>query len=456
MIWETSHLDGRIELSTNHWDENFTIYYLDQKMRSQDSEFSTICDLVRKGICNKKVIDYMNLHVKDCPDENCNSNYAQGKLCIIVTTNKDRERINNDMLTKLLPNSKAYVVSSIDQSTNVKNLPPISSKLPLTRTGQLESEIVFKEGAPVMITSNHREQKYKNNGIVNGSRGYIDSIQSSKDNPDVAEVIWVRFHDDKTGQLLRIDNRALLQQHKPKDDKAVPIMKQKKQFSVKGSVKWLREQFPLTLCYAITAHKSQGQTLDQTIIDFSSQISRFGNGSFYTALSRVKFGSNFFLKKFKPEYIKANPALEKKIASMKLYSPYNFKKVYLDEKIYKNEEEIKVGYININNLLTGNSDVFLNEDQNLLELDIIAVADTRLEENNTMEDLKRQLSNWKILHRCDSDDNMKHMGLLLLQPRKSPKNITFEVGSRTSRKTCLLYTSPSPRDQRGSRMPSSA
>ena len=31
-----------------------------------------------------------------------------------------------------------------------------------------------------------------------------------------------------------------------------------------------------------------------------------------------------------------------------------------------------------------------------------------------------------------------------------------EVGLIDRRKTCLLYTSPSPRDQRGSRMPSSA
>ena len=32
--------------------------------------------------------------------------------------------------------------------------------------------------------------------------------------------------------------------------------------------------------------------------------------------------------------------------------------------------------------------------------------------------------------------------------------VTFEDSTTT--KTCLLYTSPSPRDQRGSRMPSSA
>ena len=33
---------------------------------------------------------------------------------------------------------------------------------------------------------------------------------------------------------------------------------------------------------------------------------------------------------------------------------------------------------------------------------------------------------------------------------------TFEAGSDTTVIGCLLYTSPSPRDQRGSRMPSSA
>ena len=86
-------------------------------------------------------------------------------------------------------------------------------------------------------------------------RGFIDSIQPSEDNPDVAEVIWVRFNDDKVGQLLRHDNRHLLNQHKPNDRLAVPIMKQKKTFHGQGSVNWMREQFPLTLCYAITAHK---------------------------------------------------------------------------------------------------------------------------------------------------------------------------------------------------------
>ena len=65
----------------------------------------------------------------------------------------------------------------------------------------------------------------------------------------------MRFNDDKVGQLLRHDKKDLLRQHKPNDPLAVPIKKQKKTFRAQGSVDWMRTQFPLTLCYAVTAHK---------------------------------------------------------------------------------------------------------------------------------------------------------------------------------------------------------
>ena len=130
-------------------------------------------------------------------------------------------------------------------------------------------------------------------------RGFIDSIQTSQDNPDVAEVIWVRFHDDKVGQLLRYDNRHLLNQHKPNDRLAVPIIKQKKTFRLQGRTNWMRTQFPLTLCYATTAHKSQGQTLEEVIIDFSSKKATIQNGSFYNQLNilslKVVENNNFLL-----------------------------------------------------------------------------------------------------------------------------------------------------------------
>ena len=117
----------------------------------------------------------------DCPSENDNSKYADG-------SNAAREAINNSKLEKLLPDRKPYYSNAADKSTNNPNAPEVSDKLPLTRTGQLQKNIIFKEGAPLMITSNHPKAKYKNNGLVNGASGYIDSIQATKEDPDLAEV----------------------------------------------------------------------------------------------------------------------------------------------------------------------------------------------------------------------------------------------------------------------------
>ena len=45
-------------------------------------------------------------------------------------------------------------------------------------------------------------------------------------------------------------------------------------------------QFPLKLCGAVTAHKSQGQSLSRVAIDISEPA--FAHGSLYIALSRVQ------------------------------------------------------------------------------------------------------------------------------------------------------------------------
>ena len=417
LIWEKSFIDGRIDLSPNHWDENFTIFYLDEKMRSLDKEFSIISDKVRKGICDSEVYQYLIRHVNDCPNENSNSHYAEGKLSIVVTTNAERDKINLEKLEQLLPNEKAYTISSKDESINRRIAPKPSKDLPHTQTGQLETTFIFKKGAPVMVTSNHSELRYKNNGIVNGARGYIDSIQVSKENAEDIEVIWVVFKEESTGRLLREDNKHLLKFHKPHNPCAVPIKKQRKKFHNNS---WLREQFPLTLSYAVTAHKCQGQTLDEVIIDFSSGKSRINAGSFYTAMSRVRFGCNLFLKDFKQEYIVANPNIEKKLQAMKASVPYEFKKVTLDTKIFKvPNDEVKMGYVNINSLYEGKSDSFLNEDSNLLELDFLAISDTRLTASNSTNELYQRLNNWNVIGRGDSSDGMKHMGMVLLQSKKS-------------------------------------
>ena len=62
---------------------------------------------------------------------------------------------------------------AMDRSTNLENAPEVSTNLSLTQTGGLEAKLIIKKDAPIIITSNHPQAKYKENGIVNGARGYI-------------------------------------------------------------------------------------------------------------------------------------------------------------------------------------------------------------------------------------------------------------------------------------------
>lgn len=65
-----------------------------------------------------------------------------------------------------------------------------------------------------------------------------------------------------------------------------------------------RKQFPLTLAYAISIHKSQGSTIDRMVVDLGKDI--FANGQAYVALSRCKNLRSLMLKNFVPYKIKSN------------------------------------------------------------------------------------------------------------------------------------------------------
>ena len=422
MIWETTYMDNRLDISPNYWDEYFRIYYLTEKMRSQDQEYSDICDKVRKGICDESVIRYMESHIGKCPSEDSNDSYQTGKFCTIVKTNKAREKINQDKLEELLPKQKIYYVEAIDKSTNNPKPPTLLKNLPLTRTGQLPFSIILKEGCPVMVTSNHEKKRYKQDGIVNGAKGFIDSIQPSLENPDMAEVVWVRFVDTRVGQLLRQDSSELLKFHTPNDKLAVPIIKTKKRFNIAGDTEYLRNMFPLTVCYSVTAHKSQGGTLEEVKVDYSDP-GRNTDGSFYTSISRISFGKNLFLKDFKVEYVKANPDVEKKIMSMQTFKKYAFKKTYIMDSVFVSNEELKIGYLNVNDLMTSQSCTFIDQDINLQALDILVISDTRLVKEHSDEYVQSCFHRWSILARYDSKDQQKHMGMLLLKSNSSHEGI---------------------------------
>ena len=148
------------------------------------------------------------------------------------------------------------------------------------------------------------------------------------------------------------------------------------------------------------------------------------NGLFYTAMSRVKTGDNLFIRNFSENYVTANPAVEEKKQAMEIFSKYEFKKVYLHEKIFDNDEELKLGYINTRRLLEGKSLEFINNNRNLQGLDYLVVADTSLDKSTSDQFLADHLSNWRVHHRLDAKDGQRHMGFLVLQGQSASVEIS--------------------------------
>ena len=148
------------------------------------------------------------------------------------------------------------------------------------------------------------------------------------------------------------------------------------------------------------------------------------NGLFYTAMSRVKTGDNLFIRNFSENYVTANPAVEEKKQAMEIFSRYEFKKVYLHEKIFDNDEELKLGYINTRRLLEGKSLEFINNNRNLQGLDYLVVADTSLDKSTSDQFLADHLSNWRVHHRLDAKDGQRHMGFLVLQGQSASVEIS--------------------------------
>ena len=89
MIYDKNHLDGRPECAPSHWSENFEIYYLTQKMRSQkDPHFSELCDRDAKNKITEDDVKFLNSRIQHTDSENHNEYFKQGLLSIIVVTTK--------------------------------------------------------------------------------------------------------------------------------------------------------------------------------------------------------------------------------------------------------------------------------------------------------------------------------------------------------------------------------
>ena len=164
----------------------------------------------------------------------------------------------------------------------------------------------------VILTSN----LWKEAGLTNGAKGIVKYIiyEPGLKPTAMPSIVFVQFHEYIGPSYLKNCN------------KCVPIVPIKRDW-YSGKKSCWRFMLPLKPAYGTTIHSSQGQSLDQVIINIGER--EFANGLAYTAISRCK----------KIEYLSFRP-MPRYHRFKAIYNANIFKDRKIQDKKEKDEDKL--------------------------------------------------------------------------------------------------------------------
>lgn len=212
----------------------FHIVELNHIFRQTDQKFINILNNIRSYRPTQEDIE--ELAELRNRKESCNYDGSHIHICAYK---RDVQRINEELL-----GTPSHIYHAVIEKDFNANFAPCDIKLSL------------RVGARVMMLVNDKFQLY-----CNGSLGVVEGLSD--------KVVTVKLDNGCSVAVERYEWSA--KEYKMKDGKIIS--------ETKGTCK----QFPLTLAWAITIHKSQGLTFDNIVIH-AKEV--FCSGQVYVALSR--------------------------------------------------------------------------------------------------------------------------------------------------------------------------
>ena len=245
-IFDNFYPNGHYFFHANcYQNSNISTYELTKIYRQKDAEFINILNKIRSG--NVTEVDLLPLNNKVV---NQDSNVLYETI-ILSPTNRKVDTIN---------------------SVNLQNINSETFSYQSSETGEFREKpadeiLELKVGAQVMLIKNDIKSPKR---WVNGSIGIVTDLTANS------------IH-------LKIKNKV----HKITQDTWEKFDYLIKDGEVLHEVVATFTQYPIKLAWAVTIHKSQGQTFEKVIIDLDR--GSFAPGQTYVALSRVTSLEGLFL-----------------------------------------------------------------------------------------------------------------------------------------------------------------
>ncbi|MBD3799313.1 AAA family ATPase [Sulfuricurvum sp.] len=217
--------------------------HLDGSYRTHEAEFLSLLEKVRHARLDEEAYEALETLVKPLSEDMSMMTLLFGKNISAQNHNRSQlEHLNGKTIeveTYVTIHDKKMQNSDVERFMIESRIEPI---------------VVLKVGAPILFTRNAWN-------YYNGERGEITSIDD--------DVIWVKKGDGVSVKVERVDTiktRWVEKGGTAHEEKLITL-----------------SQFPLTLAFAITIHKSQGMSLADYVIE-TNEI--FAPSQFYVALSR--------------------------------------------------------------------------------------------------------------------------------------------------------------------------
>ncbi|MDT9609949.1 ATP-dependent DNA helicase [Lactobacillus crispatus] len=258
--------DGEYCFTTKDWQSwHFQPVLLHEVVRQKDPKFIDALNRIRIG--DTSGIDYFN---------NYSASHELQHAVTLTSKNATANAINTEKLKKLSSKIHTFLASSRGMVSNGEK--PVAD------------EIKLKKGAQVIAMSNGE-------GYENGSIGNVVGFTKNDSNDP---CVLVRFEENNETKLVE-----------PKTWHIYAY--EKKMSGKKGEGEYVKaeigrySQIPLRLGYAITIHKSQGQTYDRVNV----QPAGWSSGLLYVSLSRATKISNMYLShRLWPGLVKVSSAVK--------------------------------------------------------------------------------------------------------------------------------------------------